>query len=176
MNRTLDNGNVRLTFRETDGHSLEMEALYRPGSPRPVEHYHPAQEETFEVLDGSLRFNVAGAERTLHAGDRVVIPPGTVHQAWNDAPHEARVRWIVQPPLRTQRFFETVYGLAQDGKTGPNGTPNLLQASLIALDYRAEFVAARPPLLVQNCAFAVLAPLAWALGYRAYYEKYRLPE
>jgi hypothetical protein len=32
--------------------------------------------------------------------------------------------------LNTETFFETVYGLARDGKTDENGVPNLLQQAV----------------------------------------------
>ena len=178
--RQLDNGNIRLTFRRTErdtaGAFLEMEAVYRAGSLRPPAHFHPAQEELFEIVEGSLRFNVGGEERTVKAGERLVIPARTVHQAWNDSAGETRAVWTVRPALRTQRMFETLYGLAMDGKTNAAGTPNLLQTVMVAREYRNEFVVATPPVFVQNCVFGILAPIASLLGYRAHYDQYSIGE
>jgi hypothetical protein len=42
------------TAAETDGDLLEMEATYEPGSVEPLEHFHPNQDEHFEILAGTM--------------------------------------------------------------------------------------------------------------------------
>jgi mannose-6-phosphate isomerase-like protein (cupin superfamily) len=167
----LDNGNIRLRFsktgRDTQGELLEMEATYHPSSLRPPAHYHPKQEETFRIVAGALQIVVDGRERVVSAGESVVIPPGCIHAANNAVSEETQVIWQVRPALRTQQFFETLYGLAAAGKTNSSGAPNVLQMAVIAKAYRDEFVLASPPRLIQNCIFGILAPIARALGYRA---------
>src|SRR5207237_8547002 len=92
-NRSIDNGFIKLTFLrtadDTDGALLEMAARYRPHSPEPPAHYHPKQEETFEIVSGALRFVVGGVEHVVHAGERIVIPAGAVHSACNPTDEEA---------------------------------------------------------------------------------------
>lgn len=162
----LDNGNIRLRFcrtgRETNGELLEMEAIYRPSSSRPPAHFHPKQEETFSIVSGALRFVVDGREQMVSSGDRIIIPPGAVHAAANPTSEETRVIWQVRPALRTQQFFETLYGLAGSSKTNSQGVPNLLQMALIATEYKQEFVLASPPRVVQACIFGILSPIVRA--------------
>src|SRR5262245_5312311 len=164
----LDNGNIRLrfckTYRDTNGELLEMEAIYRPTSSPPPAHFHPKQEETFTVVSASLRFVVEGQERIVSSGSRVVIPPRQIHAAANITSEETRVIWQIRPALRTQQFFEVMYGLAAAGKTNSRGVPNLLHMALIANHYQDEFVLASPPRIVQTCIFGILAPLARVLG------------
>jgi hypothetical protein len=45
--------------------ALEVEASYRPGGSPPPAHLHPAQDERFEVLEGSVS---DGDERELREG------------------------------------------------------------------------------------------------------------
>jgi hypothetical protein len=46
---------VRKTAGDTGGAYLEVESVYtKPSSSRPPAHYHPHQEERFEVLSGRL--------------------------------------------------------------------------------------------------------------------------
>jgi quercetin dioxygenase-like cupin family protein len=53
-----------------------------PGAP-PVKHFHPG-EEIIYVLEGTLENQVEGQPPvTLHAGDVLFIPAGTVHSAKN---------------------------------------------------------------------------------------------
>ena len=85
-----------------------MEATYAGSGSLPPEHLHPRQAEHFEVLEGTVRAVVDGAERRYEAGDTFDVPPGTPHQMTAEGP--SRVRWEVRPALRTPEFFERLYG------------------------------------------------------------------
>ncbi|TML04237.1 MAG: cupin domain-containing protein [Actinobacteria bacterium] len=86
---------------------LQMEATYGGTGQFPPRHYHPSQDEHFEVLEGTVRTIVDGEERSHEAGEMFDISAGTVHQLAADPP--ARLKWEVRPALRTAEFFETVY-------------------------------------------------------------------
>ena len=171
----LDNGQIRLTFlrtaADTNGELLEMEAIYRPVSAAPPAHFHPGQEETFEILSGSLRFVIDGEEKIASTGERVVIPAGTIHLMHNPGTEPARVIWQTRPALRSQQFFETLYGLAMDGKTNAAGVPGLLQTVMIMREHAREFVLASPPAVVRKGVFAVLGMVGRVLGYRGRYSR-----
>jgi quercetin dioxygenase-like cupin family protein len=64
----------RLEVIEDRVEVLTVLASYAPRGTRPTPHYHPGQDEHFEVLEGSLRVQVAGVERDLHPGDVLDIP------------------------------------------------------------------------------------------------------
>jgi quercetin dioxygenase-like cupin family protein len=96
---------LRLVSIEPD--LLQMEATYGGTGQFPPRHYHPSQDEHFEVLEGTVRTIVEGEERSYDAGETFDIPAGTVHQLAADPP--ARLKWEVRPSLRTAEFFETVY-------------------------------------------------------------------
>jgi quercetin dioxygenase-like cupin family protein len=156
----------RRTSGDTHGELLEVEAVYtKPTPSRPPVHYHPYQEEIFRVLSGELHAEIAGRPRTLREGETLVIPEGTRHEMWAEEAG-VRVNWQTRPALRTEAFFETVFGLALQGKTDEKGVPNLLQAAVIAEEYADVFRLASPPWPVQKLLLAVLAPLGRLLGYR----------
>lgn len=157
----------RRTSGETAGELLEVESIYTSPSPsRPPTHYHPAQEEIFRVLAGELHVVINGRQRVLKKGETLVIAEGARHQMWAE---EAGVRanWQTRPALKSEAFFETMFGLAAQGKTNEKGAPNLLQAAVIARAYSDEFRLARPPWPVQRLLFALLAPVGRLLGYQA---------
>ena len=52
------------TAAETDGELLEMEAMYEPGSVEPPEHFHPKQDERFEILAGTMEARIGGDFRS----------------------------------------------------------------------------------------------------------------
>jgi quercetin dioxygenase-like cupin family protein len=83
---------------------LVMEQAYASDATGPPPHYHPSQDEHFEVLEGSIAATIDGLQRIFTAGDAFDIPRGTVHTM---GPHDgaARVRWEVRPALRTWEFL-----------------------------------------------------------------------
>jgi quercetin dioxygenase-like cupin family protein len=96
------------TAAETGGEVLEMEATYGGSGGLPPEHLHPRQRERFEVLEGTIRAIVAGAERRYGPGETFEVPAGTPHTMAAEGP--SRVRWEVRPALRTAEFFERLHG------------------------------------------------------------------
>lgn len=167
---------LRKTASETAGALLEMEAVYKPGGHSPPDHYHPQQDERFEVLAGAINVRRDGVEMTYSAGQSFDIPRGTTHTFRNGGGEEARVIWQVRPALKTQRFYETLWGLAADGRTNRDGVPHLLQLAVMLQDYRDEFVLSSPPQFVQRAVFPALAWIGRRLGYRGYYDRYSGPE
>jgi mannose-6-phosphate isomerase-like protein (cupin superfamily) len=100
------------TAAETDGELLEMEATYSGDGVLPPEHFHPSQDERFEVLEGTIRAILDDEVRVYEAGDVFEVPAGTPHQMAATSP--ARVNWQVRPALRTAEFFEGLYGSGPD--------------------------------------------------------------
>ncbi len=163
------------TAAETGGELLEMESAFKPGGWPPGAHYHPVQEERFEVLEGTVRVMLDDKQRDLQVGEVLVVAPKQRHEMWNAGDSWARVNWQVRPALKTQQFFETVFGLASDGKVNGNGVPNLLQIAVMLREYDAVYRLPSPPRVVQRIIFGLLAPLARLLGYRARYDRYSGP-
>lgn len=163
----------RLVFRqtgaETSGELLELDLFLRPGAPGPPEHVHPHQEERFTVLAGSLTGRLNGAAVRFAPGEQFIVPPGTPHTWSNTGATEAHVHVELRPAGRMDTFLETIYGLAQDGKTDAKGMPNLLQLAVFASAYFDTNHLARPPLVVQRLLLGGLAVIGRLAGYRADY-------
>jgi len=107
-----DNGFV-LQILKLDDDLLEMEARYRGDSSLPQRHFHPKQDEHFEVLEGKVKTVIDGVERGYGEGDEFDVPAGTVHQMAGDGP--ARVLWQVRPALRSAELFERLYHALDNG-------------------------------------------------------------
>ena len=150
----------RLIFLQTSGSTqgelLEMQVPYEPHSAPPPEHYHPEQDERFEVLAGQFKANIGGRETTYGVGDVFAVPAGTPHLMHNISDEQGRLNWQVRPALDTETFFASLWGLAQDGKTNRNGAPNLLQMALIGRKHAREFRLTKPPYIVTSLVFAIL--------------------
>ncbi|RAK69459.1 cupin domain-containing protein [Hymenobacter edaphi] len=161
---------VLTTARQTSGAALVLQSSWRGHGSEPAAHYHPAQEELFEVLQGQLTVRLDGELRRLGAGEQLRIRPGQVHSMWNEAAERATARWTTRPALRTEDLLETVFSLAQAGLVKADGAPGLLQASVLLPAYDQEFRLARPPRWVQRTVFGLLRPLARLIGLKATYS------
>ena len=138
------------TAADTGGEVLEMETWYRAGAARAPAHYHPNQDERFEVLSGAVQCTIDGEERVLGQGDVLEVPRGTIHEFGGHPDEEAHVRWQTRPALRTEDFFEAVF---QGGVTRVSLAP-------IALAHRDEFRLATPPWPIQRVLLTLLAVMA----------------
>lgn len=114
----------RQVARDTDGALLQADMFASPQASPAAAHVHPRQEERFEVLAGVIRVSIDGVETTLGPGDVAVVPPGTPHTWRNVDDVEAQMLVDFRPALRSEMFFETLFGLAADGKTDRKGLPH----------------------------------------------------
>jgi mannose-6-phosphate isomerase-like protein (cupin superfamily) len=143
------------TAESSSGAVHEQRVEYLPGSPFPPTHFHPAQDEYFEVESGRMLFVVDGEERVVDAGDTLHIPRGTPHRARNGSADEpAVVRWETRPALRTTSFFTTAARLGDEVR--------LLDAGLLAHEFRDVF----RPTGVNRMLVPMVGSLARFLGRR----------
>jgi mannose-6-phosphate isomerase-like protein (cupin superfamily) len=143
------------TAEDTGGRLHEQRVEYSPGSPFPPAHYHPAQDEYFEIESGSMVFVVGGEERVVEAGGSISVPAGTRHMARNASQTDAAVvRWETTPALRTGEFFSAMAALGSSA--------SVLDRAATAWHYRDVYRG--------TGALSVLTPVvsavAWALGRR----------
>jgi hypothetical protein len=133
-------------------------------------HKHLLCEERFETVAGQLGVILDGERRVLSVGQKVLIQPGTPHTFWNAGDGELRFITDVQPPGDLQTYWETVFGLAGDGKVGKNGLPNLLQLAVVAP--LADSYDPTIPLPVMKFMIGMLGGIGRLAGYKAKYPKY----
>ena len=157
------------TGKETNGELLRNESYNPPVGDAEPEHTHPFQESGAEVISGSLRFRVGSEERTLKAGESITIPANTPHFFWNDGGEEAHFIGWFRPALKIDRFFESFFGLAQDGKLDEKGLPPILQLAVMVPHFADEIRLTSPPWAMQRAIFGALAPIARLLGYQPEY-------
>lgn len=165
----------RRTATDTDGEVLEFEYVVRPGGFVVASHLHPRQEERMEVQDGSLNVSIDGDEWVATKGTKFAVPPGVIHDVWNDGDEAVRVLVEIRPALRMERFFETLFGLARDGKTNRKGRPNPLQFAVLADVFDEEIRIGGVPIRLQRVLLPPLAAVGRRFGYRGMYWKYSQP-
>jgi mannose-6-phosphate isomerase-like protein (cupin superfamily) len=144
---------------------LEVEVTYGPGSGRPPAHLHPHQDESFEVLSGTIGVRIEGEERVHGPGDAFEVPRGAVHQMWNPGDEPARAIWQTRPAKRTREWFGELDAAQRAGATDRNGMPGPLLMGVLLTRYSDVFrLAARPRSLVR-AALAVLSVAGRLRGY-----------
>jgi quercetin dioxygenase-like cupin family protein len=167
MDRTLKlTPHETVTIREHGDAALVVEARWGAGGSAPPGHFHPAQDEHFEVLEGRLSVRVDGSERTLEPGDAIDIPRGTVHQMWNAGELPARALWRTEPAGRTAEWFAALDGLQQSGRVGRDGLPSAIAFGAYLTEYSDVFRLGGPQLLLRP-ALALLGAVGRLRGYRA---------
>jgi quercetin dioxygenase-like cupin family protein len=155
-----------VTLRRSSPELLEVEGEYGPNGTAPPPHFHPAQDEHFEVLAGALRVRVDGEERELSKGDRLDIPRGAKHQMWNPTPQPARVLWQTRPAGRTEQWFRSIDSLQRSGRVGRNGMPGPLAFGVYLTEFRDVFRLAAGPDFLTRPLLAGLGVIGRARGYR----------
>ena len=164
----------RITFlrtaADTDGELLELELELAADGRVPGAHVHPAQEERFHVLEGTMKFRIGMRTIVAGAGESVVVPAGRVHKFCNDGDQPARARVEVVPALDMEELLRTTAQLAHEGKVTRSGMPKPLHLALFVRRFRREVRAPFPPGWVVNAVMAPLAALARARGHAARYE------
>lgn len=113
----LQGGGKRLIFRETSrdtgGARLSFDEFVNVDVGSVPPHIHPRQTERFTVISGTLGVRVAGQEKLVRAGEWVSVPPGVTHTYWNAGADELHQTVTLEPALRHERFFESVYGFGR---------------------------------------------------------------
>jgi mannose-6-phosphate isomerase-like protein (cupin superfamily) len=143
---------------------LVVEVTYGAGGSRPPKHFHPQQDERFEVLAGALSVERDGELRQLGPGEEIEIPRGATHRMWNPGSEPTRARWETAPAGRTEQWFRAIDALHREGRVGRNGMPGVLAFAVFLSEYRDVFRLAGPDPLLRP-AFAALAVLGRARGY-----------
>jgi glyoxylate utilization-related uncharacterized protein len=165
--RSLAGYGSTITFVDAAPERVVVEIAYDGNGLKPPTHLHPSQEERFEVLEGQINVLLDGERRTLGSGDTLLVPAGTPHQMWADAP--ARQRWETRPALKTERFFETLWGLQQDGLLEGDPRKSKLQMALTMRHFRDEIRLTGLP-RAQRAALPLVALVARARGLKPEYR------
>jgi mannose-6-phosphate isomerase-like protein (cupin superfamily) len=162
----------RKTSADTNGEAVVIECFVQPNGFVAAAHVHPAQDERFEILAGSVAFKLDGKELTAGPGDRVLVPAGSTHQFWNEGEEEAHFVCEIRPALKFEQLVETMFALAADGKTNRKGMPNPLRLAVIAHETFDTVRLPFPPAWMQRLGLVAGAALGRLVGYRPTYTPY----
>lgn len=106
----------KVTGAETDGAFLLFEDALDAGKVTPL-HLHPDADETFYLLEGTIRLHIDGEDRALGAGGVAMIPRGVPHAFLVTSP-QARMLCL-QTPGTGERFYLDASEPAAPGEAAP---------------------------------------------------------
>jgi quercetin dioxygenase-like cupin family protein len=145
----------------TDGAYFEIDVVLEPAG-HTDNHYHPEQEESYEVLDGTLEVFRDGDWHTVPAGESTTVPRGATHAFRNASETPVRFLNTHRPALTFQEFLETVDRLIRAGKIkGPRDLRSTIYLSLAAVEQGTAVQLKPPQMLLRGLAF-----IGRRLGYR----------
>jgi mannose-6-phosphate isomerase-like protein (cupin superfamily) len=185
----VDPSGLRLVFVETasssGGAAFSLDWFVPPdGRLVALPHTHPFDAEVFEIFSGRARYRVGRHVYERSAPDAYGVPPGALHvHPANAGEGVLHVRQTVRPdppnaPLveGVERFFETMFALAQRGKVLSNGLiVDPLQSALTLGELLLPF--SYLPWLPHGAQRAILGRLgavARKRGYAAHLEPERV--
>jgi mannose-6-phosphate isomerase-like protein (cupin superfamily) len=143
-----------VTIVESTPKALTVEATYEHSDRPPPMHSHPAQEEHFEVLTGTVTVRYGGERTELGPGETLDIPAGMAHQMHNAADAPARVRWTTTPRGRTEEWFRAIDALVRESAPAD---PSVLGFAVLLSEFGDTF-------RLQVAPYLLTLPFIKALG------------
>lgn len=107
-------GPLRFKVRaeQSNGRLTALENVIPPGEGPPL-HRHANEDETWQVLEGELRFRLGDVIRRAPAGTFVFVPRGVPHCFQNVGTQPARIL-VIFTPSGMEQFFER-FAMLPDG-------------------------------------------------------------
>ncbi len=138
----------------TDGEYVELDCTLEPGGKTTI-HYHPEQDETYRVLDGTLEVLQDGKWRKVPAGESLSVPRGAVHGFRNAGEAPIPLLNVHRPALAFQQHLETLERMIRAGKIrGLKDLRSLIHMSLASVEQEPSITIRPPYWLLRTLAFA----------------------
>ena len=134
---------VKATGAETAGDFLLIEEHARGGKVTPL-HAHPAEAETFYVLEGEALFHLDGAERAMGPGSFVSVPRGVPH-AFLVRSATARLLVLITPGSGAMEAFLREAGEPAPERTLPPQRPFDMERIAAAAEHTGAVTILGPP-------------------------------
>lgn len=154
------------TAATTNGAFVAYDYYSKEGQPIAPKHFHPIVSEEFEVIKGELSVSMNGAIHVFHAGDKLLIPPGTVHTGWNSGKGTMHVKSKISPAMAFEDYYNVAFRQARAGKVNKKGVPSLLQIAVLCRKTPDQLYAPKC-IWGQKLFFALAAPIGKLLGYQS---------
>ncbi len=162
-----------LTVIDKEGDYLRVQLAFAPRAEGPPLHIHSGWDERFKTQSGKLGLIVNGEKKALEPGESTTVRKGIAHKPYNadDGPTVAESSM----PAVFVMYLSQVYGFIDEDEKNLRPPRILLQMALFN-QYFDSYLGDGPPVFIQKIQNVLLIPAARLLGYRSFYEKYRIPK
>ena len=106
-----------VTGKETGGAFFLAEMLVPPGG-GPPPHIHSREDESFQIIEGTLTIRVGEDTITASAGDFAFLPRGIAHSFKNTGEGLAKAL-VLTTPAGLENYFAEVFDPAMDRSAAP---------------------------------------------------------
>jgi mannose-6-phosphate isomerase-like protein (cupin superfamily) len=168
--KTETGGNKLKVLSRRNDH-LHLELTFEPGAEGPPPHIQTGWDEKYKILSGELTLWYDGENKKLEPGEEITIPRGVPHKPCN--PTDEPVVCEVLMPAQFVIYLGQVYGYIDENEKNAQPPRMIFQMAMLN-QYFDSYLGEGPPVWVQKVLNFLLIPLARLLGYRSFYEKYRL--
>ncbi len=135
---------LKATVEQTDGAFLFFEERSQRGKMTPL-HVHPAEDETFYVLEGEILVHIDGAEHAGGPGAFIAIPRGIPH-AFTVTSETARMLVLITPgSAAAEAFFRDAGDPAPERELPPPGPPDIERIQAAAQRHGSVQILGPPP-------------------------------
>lgn len=147
--------------RATD--TVVMIAEIGPNESGPPMHLHPAQHETYEVLEGEAEFRLGTKKLIVKQGETIEIPPNTPHTFRNATNQWLKMQDTHTPALTFEEMMRELHGLVVAGKVKSlSDFQSMIYMSMLWVKHKEVQTSVKPPFFVMK-AMAFIGKLS---GYK----------
>ncbi|MDR8394546.1 cupin domain-containing protein [Aliifodinibius sp. S!AR15-10] len=160
---------LTVVSRENGDYRLKLQ--FAPGGEGPPLHIQTGWDETFKVESGNLGLLVNGEEKILEPGEDYTIRRGIPHKPYN--PTDETVVCEVVMPAQFAVYLSQVYGYIDEDEKNMQPPAMIFQMALFN-QYFDSYLGEGPPVFVQKALNFLIIPAARMIGYKSFYEKFRI--
>lgn len=166
-----ETGGTKFTVLREEGEKLRLKLIFVPHAEGPPVHIQTEWDEIYKIKSGHLTLLWEGEEKELGPGDEVTIPRGVPHKPFN--PTDEPVVCEVIMPKQFVVYLSQVYGFI-DGSEKNTRPPRIIFQMALSNQYFDSYLGDGPPVFVQKTLNFLLIPIARLIGYKSFYERYRI--
>jgi quercetin dioxygenase-like cupin family protein len=158
------------TAAMTNGQYVRARTVFGPNGIRVPSHLHADQDETYEVISGTLTYVLNGKKQLAPPGTTVHLPRGIPHQHFSEGPEPAATIQTMKPAGDFDFVLETLLGLGSEGRL--RGPDFFVQGMVMIGRMKSPVMLAVIPIWLQRAIARVFTPVAELFGYHAVYKRF----
>lgn len=131
--------------------SVVMIAEIGPHESGPPMHLHPAQYETYQVLEGEAEFILNHKKVIVKQGESIEIPPNTPHTFRNTKSTWLKMQDVHTPALSFEEMMRELHGLVQAGKVKSlSDFKSMVYMSMLWVKHKELQASVEPPFWIMK--------------------------